>query len=115
MSSPSTTTSSEARVCLIEPLAERTVATYFLDFAQAAQQGCRFEDDGQREDDDRNPDHRQRLRMLQLVNPLVDREQAAHRKQQDRDDKAPEVAELAIAERMLRIGTALRLCEPEIQ
>ncbi len=53
--------------------------------------------------------------MLQLVNPLVDREQAAHRKQQDRDDKAPEVAELAIAERVLRIGTALRLCEPEIQ
>jgi hypothetical protein len=39
--------------------------------------------------------------MRQLVLSLVDREQATHAEQQDRDDKAPEVTQLAVAKRML--------------
>ena len=47
---------------------------------------------------------------LQLVDAFVDREQAAHAEQHQRDDEAPEVDRLAVAERMVaaRLGACPR-------
>src|SRR6187397_656163 len=52
---------------------------------------------------------------MQLVPALVYREQAAHGKQQQRDDEAPEIGDLAVAERMFGIGWLLRLPESQVQ
>ncbi len=53
--------------------------------------------------------------MGELVVALVDREQPAHREQQDGDDEAPEIAELAVAQRMVFVRWALGLLETQVQ
>ena len=53
--------------------------------------------------------------MLQLVYALINRKQAAHTEQQHRDYETPEIAELAIAQRVFVISRSLRLFEAEIE
>ena len=52
--------------------------------------------------------------MLQLVQTLVDREYPAKTEQQQGNDEAPEVAQLAVAKWMLEVGWSLRLFKPKV-
>ena len=90
--------------CVLQPLTEWPVAPHFADLAKGAKQRTALQKDGEHENHDRDPDLRQRLGVEQLVVALVDREQAAHAKQQDGDNETPEIAELAVAEWMLFVG-----------
>ena len=57
-----------------------------------------------RADADREPGALELVRMAQLLDALVDREQAADAEQHERDDERPEVAPVAVAERVLVVG-----------
>ena len=98
-----------------EPLSKRLFSPDFFDLAQDAVQGQAFEEHRQEQDDNRDPDLRQRLGILQLVHAFINRKQPTHREEQNRNDKTPEVTELAVAQRVLIVGRSLRLLEPEIE
>ena len=54
------------------------------------------------------------VRVAQLVDALVQGEQAAHAEQHERDDERPEVALRPVAERVLGVGRALAALAPSI-
>ena len=89
------------------------VAALLVDLAQAAPQRhatrrrCRT-----RGSPSATQAYLQRLGLVQLVHALVDREQAAHAEQHQRDDEAPEVDRLAVAERMSAVGGLRPLRRP---
>ncbi len=53
--------------------------------------------------------------MLEFVEPFVNREQAANAEQHQGDDETPEIAQLAVAERVLGVGFPAGLLETEEQ
>jgi len=58
------------------------------------------------------PQIRERLRMMQVLPSLIQRNTRAQRKNQNRDDKAPEVDLLAVAEGKIRARRLVGLLEP---
>ncbi len=75
----------------------------------------RLEADRDDEHRDRDPDVLELVRVGELVDALVDREQAADREQDDRDDERVDVALAAVAERVLLVGCAPRPATAEQQ
>jgi hypothetical protein len=65
-------------------------------------QGERLEDHGEAKDEEADPHGAELLRVRESLICLVDREDAATEEQEERDDQRPEVALLAVAERVFR-------------
>ena len=63
-----------------------------------------LEDDGEQQDADGDRQALDLVRVAQLLDALVEGEQAAHREQHEGDDEGPEVALAAVAERMVGVG-----------
>ena len=63
--------------------------------------------------EDRQPRHLERVRVGELVDALVEREDAADREQDDRDDEGVDETLAPVAERMHLVGLALRLTSAE--
>jgi hypothetical protein len=53
--------------------------------------------------------------MIEFVKALINREHTAQRKEQYRDNEAPEIAELAVTQRVFSVRRPLRLFEPQVQ
>jgi hypothetical protein len=68
----------------------------------------RLEHDRDREHQDRQPGHLERVRVLQLVDALIDREHAADGEQDDGHHERVHVTLAPVAERVLLIGDLLR-------
>ena len=64
---------------------------------------------------DRQPRHLERMRVVELLDALVEREDAADREQDDRDDEGVDVALAPVAEGVLLVGLPLRLAAAEQQ
>ena len=64
---------------------------------------------------DRQPRHLERVRVGQLLDALVQREDPADREQDDRDDEREDIALAAVAERVLRVGGPARPAAAEQQ
>ncbi len=100
---------------VLQPVAEGAAAADLADLVQAADEAAGLEHDRDAEHREREPQLAERLRLVQLVPAFVDREQPADAEEQQRDDEAPEVRDLAVAERMLARGRLLGLLQPEEQ
>jgi hypothetical protein len=98
-----------------EPGPERPLAANQLDFTQASEQRATFEHNGGCKYGDRHPKLRQLFRLTEFVQAFVYGEQAAQRKQHQGDNKAPEVTEFSIAQRVLDVRWPLRLFQTEVQ
>ena len=94
-----------------EPTPEAGSPTLLVDLAQRAPERERLGRDAEREDRDRHPRAAQRIVALQLVHAFVDREQAAHAEEHQRDDEAPEIDRPAVAERVVGRGAAFGLLQ----
>ena len=66
----------------------------------------RLEHDRDQQDPDGDAEALDLVRVAQLRDALVEREQAAHREQHEGDDERPEVALAPVAERVLGVGLA---------
>ena len=75
----------------------------------------RLEDDGDDEDADGDAEVVDLVRVADLLDALVEGEQAAHREQHEGDDEGPEVALAAVAERVLAVGGLARPLAAEQQ
>ena len=100
---------------MLKPLTERPLSPQVRDLAKTAEQGESFQHKCEAQHGKRNPDTVKRLRMGKLVQALVNGKQAAHAEQQHGDDKAPEVAELAVAKRMFHIRRSGSLLQAHVE
>ncbi len=113
MSSPSTTTSSALRVPashLPKDLPPRTLlisagspaASEFEQYRDSQHQQC-------------DPRPVQLFCGMQLVPAFVDRKQSAHAEQHQRDDEAPEIGSLAVAQGVFLVRRTLGLAQSHVQ
>jgi len=96
-----------------QPVSERPATSDVPYLPDTAEQRKPFQNYGKNEHQLSDPDLGERLRMLELVETLIYRKQPAETKKEHSDDKAPEVAQLAVSEWMLVIGRPGRLAQPK--
>ena len=106
-SSSSTTGSSGAFVVWMNRHQRLAAALAVAGLVHRGAQRPRLQHDGDAEDDERDDRALHLVRVDQLLDALVEREQAAEAEQHERDDERPEVALRSVAERMGGVGLAL--------
>ncbi len=88
------------------------LAAHVVGLLDRGAQGERLEHDRDDEHADRDQRVLQRVRVLELVDTLIDREHATDREQDDRDDEGVHVTGAAVAEWMRFVGLALERRPP---